>query len=85
MITDPAIVSDMDIGHQQVIAAYLGQTTTTDGSTVDRNALTNSVAIADLQAGRLTSIFKVLRRLANGGKLVDLVISTNRCGPLMTT
>ena len=55
---------------------------TTGSTTVDRGVFSDDIVIAYFEPGRLSSVFEILRVLADRSKLVDLVVLANFRGPL---
>src|ERR1700750_3222971 len=68
---------NMRIDHQQVIATHFRQVTALRSTTMNSDALANTVTIADFYAGWFASIFQILIHFTNRGKLIDLVIAAN--------
>src|SRR5690606_25972626 len=73
VVTDDAIMGDMYIGHQQVVAADGGHATVLHGAPMQGAAFANDIVVADDQPGRLTMVFLVLAILADGGELENPV------------
>jgi hypothetical protein len=81
MVSNDAVVCNMCIDHQQVVASDLRGPAALNRSPVDRHALTNSVSVAYLDERGLTVIFEVLIFLSDGGKGKDFVVATNASVP----
>src|SRR5580692_2308033 len=62
VITNPAIVRNVCVGHYQRVAAQMRQPATLYRSPVYRDKFSDRIVIADLEARRLTRIGQVLRR-----------------------
>jgi hypothetical protein len=58
----------MSRGHEQIIASDASHATALDGSAAHRNALTEDVAITNLQARALARILQILRIAADSAK-----------------
>ena len=81
-VTDPAIVGDMHIGHEQAVTADLGDPPAADRAAAEGATLADDIAITDLKARGLPSVFKVLRRFADGTELKYFVFNTDSCRPV---
>src|SRR3569833_198874 len=77
-----AIVRHVRVGHEQIVTANPGNTFVVRGAPIDGAALTEYVAIADLQPRRLPRVFLVLRGIADGGELKDAVVRPNDSWPV---
>ncbi len=77
VIAHVAIVRDMHVCHEEVVAANPRHAMTFFGSTIQRAILPDDIAIADLQTRRFASITEMLWRFADGAELVDLVPAPN--------
>src|SRR3569833_3120804 len=69
LAANQAIVRHVRVGHEQIVTANPGNTFVVRGAPIDGAALTEYVAIADLQPRRLPRVFLVLRGIADGGEL----------------
>ena len=81
IIADHTIVTDMNIGHQQIVITDGGLGPVLDRTPVDGDIFANSIVIADDEASGLITIFQIWRRLADTGELVDVVARANDRGP----
>ena len=61
VIAHLAIVRQMDLGHDPVVVAQLGDTCVARGSNVERAKLADGVALANDQLAGLAGIFFILR------------------------
>src|SRR5690606_21305259 len=80
-VADDAIMRDMRIGHDPVVVADLGDAPILQRAAVDGRVLAYRVAMADHEACRLARVFLVLRRIAYGGELKDVVVFADRRRP----
>src|SRR5690606_4715867 len=78
VIAQLAIVRDMHVSHDPVIAAQAGNAFVLHCAAIDGDALAYRVAITDDQLRRFIRILLVLRRGAYGGKLENLVVAPYR-------
>src|SRR5476651_1420198 len=76
-IADHAVMGDVSIHHQQIIIADTGDFSALSGAAVNGHTLANTVAMADFNPGRFTSILQVLIHFADSGELIDLIIFTD--------
>ena len=65
-------------GQEHVVAADAGDALVVRSAAVDGAALTEHVAIANLETGRLAPVFLVLGCIANRGELEDDVVGAHR-------
>ena len=77
VVTDDAVVGDVDVDHKQVATAHLGQALILHGTAVEGAVFANDVVVANLKEGALTGVLLVLAILTDGGVLEDLVAATN--------
>ena len=62
-ITDPAVMRNVRVDHEKIVAAD-ARRPGLSRSAVNRHVLAKDIAVADLQARRLTVVFEVLRSFA---------------------
>ena len=72
-----AVVRHVRIGHQQIVAADPGHAVSGHGAAVHGDRFAEYVAIADFQAGGLAFVLLVLRRIADRGELINLVVGAD--------
>jgi hypothetical protein len=72
-----AVVADVGAGHEVVAAADDGPPGLARAA-VDRDVLTEGVAVPDLHAGRLVLVLEVLGAAADGGVAVKAVVLAHR-------
>ncbi len=65
LVADQAVVRHVHVIHEQVAVADLRDAAATRGAAMDRDELAENISGADLEAGRFTPVFQVLRRQAN--------------------
>src|SRR3569833_2603097 len=63
-----AIVRHVRVGHEQIVTANPGNTFVVRGAPIDGAALTEYIAIADIQPRRLPRVFLVLRGITEKNK-----------------
>src|SRR6185437_10683744 len=73
-----AVVRDVRIGYEEIVVADAGDALVVDRAAVERAAFAKDIAVADLEAGRLTGVFLVLRRIAQRSELIDPVARADR-------
>ena len=61
VVAHPAIVRQMDIGHDPVVVAQLGDTCVARRANVERTKLADGIALANDQLTGLAGIFFILR------------------------
>jgi hypothetical protein len=76
MVANNTVMSNMDIGHKQIITAYAGLPVALHCASMHTNALTENIVIANDESGWLALVFKVRCCIAYGGKLEDFIIAT---------
>src|SRR6201991_1195642 len=77
MVAHLAVVRDMHVGQEPVVVADTRDTAAVTGATVDRDELTDEIAIADDDFGALALPFLVLRRTTDGRELRDAVVASD--------
>ena len=68
------IMPDVAVGHQQIVIADAGDALSAAGADVNGDAFAENVPLADLQAGRFIVIFFVLRRIADHGIGMKMIV-----------
>src|SRR5690606_37836494 len=82
VIAHHAIVTDVDVGHQQVVIADGGLAPILHGAAVDGDPLADDVVVADHQPRGFALVLEVRGVLPHGGKLVDAVMGADHGGAL---
>src|SRR5690606_34066547 len=77
VVAELAIVRDMHVSHDPVVAAQARDATVLYRTKVDGDEFTDRVAVADDQLRRFARVLLVLRRSANGSELEDMVVATD--------
>src|SRR5437899_3162122 len=72
IVADPAVMGDMDTGHEIAIAADMGRHLVEARAAVHGDILAQHIAAADLEAAMGTVEADILRRLTQGGEGMDL-------------
>src|SRR5690242_1985074 len=80
VIANMAVVSNMRVSHDQVVATHGSQAPAFHGPTVDGYEFADRVVIPNLQPGRLSLVGDVLRRKADRGERGNRVVGTYLCG-----
>src|SRR2546427_772345 len=70
---DLAVMREMHVRHDPVVAADAGHSRVELGAAVDGDVLADDVAVADLDRRVLAGVFLVLRRRADRGEMEDAV------------
>src|SRR5579871_5821972 len=73
-IPDTAVMRNVGIGHEQVVVADARHALAVGRTPIDGAALAEGIAVADLEARRFPLVLQVLRRIPDGGELVDAII-----------
>src|ERR1035437_7094878 len=73
-IADARVVGDVDVGHEQVVAANGGDQSPALGSAMDGDEFADAVAVADAGLGALALVLEVLRGHAGGAVREEEVI-----------
>ena len=75
MAADLTVMSHVNVGHQQGVAADLGHALAAGlGATVDRHALEDGHVVADLHVGYLSLVLKILRDGSHDSPGKDLTV-----------
>ncbi|MNM83259.1 hypothetical protein D3C81_953150 [compost metagenome] len=82
VVADHAVVTDVHVGHQQVVVADGGLVAILHGTAMDGDTLADHVVIADDQPGRLALVLQIGGIFAYRGKLVDAVVPADHRGAL---
>src|SRR5690606_1054588 len=77
VVADHAVVTDVHIGHQQVVVADARLATVLHGAAVNGHAFTNDIVITDLQPGRLPLVLQIGGILADTGELKNAVVAAD--------
>ena len=73
LVPDMAVMRDVRVGHEEIVVADLGDSSTAGRAAMDRDELSNDVAAADLEPRQLAAELQVLRDQADGGHRENLV------------
>ena len=68
MAANDAIMGDMSLGHEQIVASDAGNPAALDRSPAHRDTFAKYIAIAYVEAGSLASILQILRVSADAAK-----------------
>src|SRR5690625_451803 len=71
------IMGDVHVGHNPVVATNPSHAHILHGAGIDRHIFSYCIIITDLQSGRLTIVFFVLRNTSNGAKSIKQIIFTD--------
>src|SRR5579872_1461369 len=82
MVANHAIVPDVRVGHDEDVAANLGEPSALHCSPVDGHVLADLVMVTNFQTGRLAVIGDILRRHANRTERKEGIVRTNFGRPL---
>ena len=77
VISDDAIVTNMNVGHEQVIGANAGFSVILYRAPMDRDTFSEDIIITNDEMGFLTPKFHVRGVFAKGSKLKNLIIFAN--------
>jgi len=77
VVAQNAVMRNMNISHDPVVAAYLCDALITRRTNVDGAKLANGVAVANVQSARFTRIFFILRNRTDGVELKNFVVGTD--------
>lgn len=77
-VSDFAVMADMCLSHDEVVASYFGETVLMDG-TVDDYVFVNFVVVADAEERLFAVPAKILRVSAYYGTLENFVVLANDC------
>ena len=81
VIAQSAVVSDVNVCHQQIVAANASHASALGRPSVECNEFPDGVLVADDKTSGFTAVFNVLRRQAEGGIWKDTVCAPNLCDP----
>src|SRR3954466_19587 len=73
MISDCAIVSNVRVSHDEVVAADAGESSALYGATIDGDEFANKVVVADFKARGLAVIADILWRESDGRKREEMI------------
>src|SRR5579875_2413714 len=82
VITEPAIVRNMDVSHQEIVASNTRHATVYSRPPMDSHKFSERVVIADLEIGPFSLVLGVLRVLADRGVREDPVSLAELCRPV---
>ena len=82
MVPDCAVVCDMDICHDPVVVAHAGLAGVLHGTPIDGAVFANRIAVSDVQLRGFAGVLLVLRIVADGCELKDVVVLADDAGPL---
>jgi len=82
MAADLAVMREMHVRHDPVVAADAGHSRVERGAAVDGDVLADGIAVADLDRGVLAGVFLVLRRRADRGEMEDAVAPADTRTPV---
>src|SRR3546814_18839347 len=77
VVANDAVMTDVGVGHDQVMVAQGRFGTILNGATVNRHAFADHVVIANDQTGFFTFVLEIGRVLAYRRKLVDAIVPTD--------
>ena len=80
VVTNRAVVSDVGVSHDEVVAAYAGEASAFDGAAVDGDELANDIVVADFETRGLALIADILWRQTYGGKRKELIMAADLRG-----
>src|SRR5262249_18347215 len=80
--TDPAIVADVRVRHEEIPVADPRHAASADGAAADRHVLADLVPGADLERRRLALVLEILRRATEAGERRDHVVRAERDLPV---
>src|ERR1700677_886616 len=73
VVSDPAVVTDVGVGHDEAVASYPGSAPASIGSPRDGHAFAEGVVIAGLKASGFATVLQILRGNSQTGKGVDAI------------
>src|ERR1700722_7355053 len=76
--TDLTVVGNVRVRHEQVVVADAGDALVVGRAAIHGAVLAKHVAVAYLESGRLALVFLVLRGIAEGGELENVVVGGDR-------
>src|SRR3979411_2442438 len=74
-VADPAVMRDMHVGHDPVIAADARDARILRGAAAEGAVFADGVAVADLERGRFTGVFLVLGGSAERAESVNPILN----------
>jgi hypothetical protein len=81
LAADAAIVRDVRVRHEKVVAADYGHALVLGRAAIQRHALANDVAVADFKSRGLAPVLLVLRRGSHRRELENAVVSADARRP----
>ena len=84
MVADDAIVRDMRVGHDEIVAAHAGDAAAFDRAAVYGGEFAEFVGVADLQRDALAVVGQILRIAADDREGIEVVSAPSRAGPCTT-
>jgi len=85
VVANRAVVSDVGVSHDEVVAADAGEASAFDGASVDGDELANDIVVADFETRGLALIADILWRQTYGGKRKELIMAPIFVGPSTAT
>ena len=82
VIADGAVVRDVGVGHNEVVAAEASQASAFDGAAIDGDEFADDVVVADFEARGLAVVADILRREADGRKRKEVIMRPDFRGPI---
>src|SRR5258708_184030 len=73
LVAETAVMSHVRIRHQQIVVADVRHSPIVGGAAIHRDGFAKHVAVADFEKRGLALLFLVLRRVAQGSELKNLV------------
>ena len=75
VIADHAVVTDVRVGHDQVVAADASRAATLDRAAVHGAELAKLVRLAHFESHALARVGQILRVAADDGERVDMIVA----------
>ena len=82
VIADEAIVGDVRVGHDQVMAADAGDGAAFDRAAIDRTEFAEFIFVADFEGNALAPVSEVLRVAADDGERIHMIFLAEARRPL---
>jgi hypothetical protein len=82
VVADRAVVSDMGVSHDEVVAADASEASALDGTAIDGDELANDVVVANFEPRGLAVVADILRSKADGGKRKEVIMSSDFRGTI---
>src|SRR5882762_4024078 len=82
VVADPAVMRDMHVGHDPVVAADARDSRILHGAAAESAVFADGVAITDFERSLFTGVFLVLGRSAERAESVNAVLSSYAGSPL---